>query len=247
VIAMINFRGKGILLDIEGTTSSISFVYDVLFPYARRELRGFLASRWDEKDVALARELTARDAGFDSFEHWRFIKLPQSESPIEFLCGELLGFMDADTKSTGLKAMQGLIWKEGFARGDFRAHVFPDVPPALDTWNRAGMDIRIYSSGSVAAQKVFFAHSECGNLSQYLKGYFDTTSGPKREPQSYSKIASLFRLPAGEVLFLSDIAAELDAAATAGMRTALVARPGNAEVFAPRYPIINDFSEITVF
>jgi enolase-phosphatase E1 len=155
--------------------------------------------------------------------------------------------MDADLKATGLKQLQGLIWHGGFDSGELKAHIYNDVPPALIAWNTAGKDVRIYSSGSVQAQKLFFGHTVAGDLLLLFRGHYDTTIGGKKEAVSYRKIAAEFRLQPAEILFLSDIVAELDAARTAGMQTALVVRPGNATgqtSSGESHPTIQSFAEV---
>jgi enolase-phosphatase E1 len=231
---------RGVLLDVEGTTSSVAFVYEVLFPYARRELADFLRRRWGEPDVTRACERIARDAGAPSLAAW-----VGADDPRERVAAEAIRLMDADVKATGLKELQGLIWQEGYAAGRLRSHVYPDVPPALRRWSEAGLDLRIFSSGSVATQKVFFAHTDAGDLLGLFRGHYDTTTGPKREAESYRRIAADMRMPPSAILFLSDVAAELDAAAVAGMRTTLVVRPGNALVApSPEHPAVTDFEQI---
>jgi enolase-phosphatase E1 len=222
------FSGRGILLDIEGTTSSVSFVYDQMFPYARRELRSYLQTHWGEDALARACEQVAQDAGWRNLSAWcDAAKTDQTRQLVE---SEVLRLMDQDVKATGLKALQGMIWQEGFVGGELKAHVFPDVPPALESWNSAGLDVRIYSSGSIQAQKLFFGHADCGDLLHFFRGHYDTTTGSKKDSASYKTIAEDYGLPARDVLFLSDIPAELDAARTAGMQTGLCVRPGNAPV-----------------
>lgn len=222
---------RGVLLDVEGTTSSVAFVYEVLFPYARRELHDFLRRRWAEPAVARACATVARDAGVEP-------------TPENVEAGAIR-LMDGDVKATGLKELQGLIWQEGYAAGRLTSHVYPDVPPALRRWAHAGLDLRIFSSGSVAAQKVFFAHTEAGDLLNLFRGHYDTTTGPKREAESYRRIAADMQLPPSMILFLSDVGQELDAAAEAGMRTALVVRPGNALVVGGRpCPAVTTFAEV---
>lgn len=236
---MLHFSGRGILLDIEGTTSAVSYVYEVMFPYARSGLDAYLASHWDDAATAAACEQMARDVGCDS--------LSQDE-----MRDEAIRLMEGDVKATGLKQLQGLIWEAGFKSGELRAHVFPDVSPALAAWREAGVDLRIYSSGSVHAQKLFFAHSQCGDLLPYISAHYDTTTGPKREAQSYQRIADDWTLgnqpaQAAEILFLSDVVAELDAAQSAGMQTALVAREGNAPVEPGHaHPAITSFDQIVL-
>jgi enolase-phosphatase E1 len=226
---------RSLLLDIEGTTSSIAFVHDVLFPYARRELRGFLESSVDDPAMKPVWDALMKDAGESIVE-----------SPtVEALERTALRLMDADSKSTGLKELQGQIWKAGYESGELKAHVYDDVPPALQRWKDAGKGIRIYSSGSIAAQKLFFGHTAAGNLLPMLDGFYDTTTGPKREAESYRRIAIEIGTAAGEILFLSDVVAELDAAKSAGMETGLMLRPGNAPTDGDHaHWMFNTFAEI---
>ncbi len=239
------FRGKGILLDIEGTTSALDYVHRTLFPYARQEVEGFLTRHWDREDVAAACEQIARDTGAASLTAW----VPRARVPgrRRAVVAEVYRLMDTDAKVTGLKALQGLIWQEGYADGKLHSHVYPDVPPALERWAGQGIDVRIYSSGSVTAQKVFFAHTEAGDLTRFLRGNYDTTTGPKREADSYRVIVADMKLSAKEILFLSDVVAELDAARSVGMPTGLLLRPGNAPV-APGHghPELRSFETIQV-
>jgi enolase-phosphatase E1 len=226
-----HFSGRGILLDIEGTTSSVSFVYDVMFPYVRKHLTFEVFANWMEPEYIEAFHAIAKDAGHDSLDAWLKTKGLTRENPLraaEVVCKEVTRLMDADAKATGLKQLQGLIWQSGFESGELKAHVYDDVPQALAVWNAAGKDVRIYSSGSVQAQKLFFGHTIAGNLLPHFRGHYDTTTGSKKEADSYRKIAADFKLPPGEILFLSDIVAELDAACAAGLKTALCIRPGNA-------------------
>ena len=223
---MIEFGGRCILLDIEGTTSSVSFVYDVMFPYVRRELDRFLSDQWGEPKTADALNSIARDAGHESSDAW-FGDCDDAQAR-SLVRDEVLRLMDADVKATGLKQLQGLIWKDGFESGELKAHVYEDVPPAIRTWTAANVCVYIYSSGSIAAQKLFFAHTVAGNLLEMLSGHFDTTTGPKKQSESYLTIANAIGLKPAEILFLSDIPAELDAAADAGLPTGLSIRPGNA-------------------
>jgi enolase-phosphatase E1 len=220
---------RGILLDIEGTTSSISFVYDVMFPFVRRELDLFLKDHWGQPDVMGAADTIARDAGHDNLRAMCEQESARDDwQAQEVVRREVTALMDKDAKTTGLKQLQGLIWQAGFESGELLAHVYDDVPPALAAWNAAGKDVRIYSSGSIQAQKLFFGHTLAGNLLGHLRGHYDTTIGPKREAESYRKIAGQFKLPPREILFASDVVAELDAARDAGLATVLVIRPGNA-------------------
>lgn len=233
---------QGVLLDVEGTTSSVHFVYDVMFPYARRQLADYLATQWQTEACQAACEQIAQDAGHDSLAAWT-----SNQDAPALVTQEVLRLMDGDVKATGLKQLQGLVWRSGFESGEMTAHVYPDVPPAFHAWREQSIDLRIYSSGSVTAQQLFFGHTEQGNLLPLLSGHYDTQIGPKREAASYRNIAEDWGLPASEVLFLSDVVAELDAAQQAGMQTGLLLRPGNAEQPAGHaHPQLASFAEIAL-
>jgi enolase-phosphatase E1 len=221
---------RGILLDIEGTTTPISFVYDVLFPYAREHASRYLDG---EAQQALKVEYDADVARGLEPPPWTSGGLPY-----------VYWLMDQDRKSTALKTLQGKIWQEGYRRGELHGEVFPDVPVALQRWNDAGVDVRIYSSGSILAQQLIFSTTQYGDLTRYLKGYFDTTTGPKAEAASYGTIATAFALPASEILFISDVTLELDAATKAGLQVKLAIRAGNLAQPSNVYPTITSFSEI---
>jgi enolase-phosphatase E1 len=242
---VIEHAGRGILLDVEGTTSSVSFVYDVMFPFVRRELDRFLAERWGGADLTSALDRLAQDADAASLVTWC-----SGLSPDECRArvrDEVHRLMDSDAKTTGLKQLQGLIWQAGFESGELKAHVYDDVPSALHAWNEQGRDVRVYSSGSVLAQRLFFGHTTHGNLLDRFSGHYDTTIGPKKESASYSRIAENWGVAPGEILFVSDVVDELDAAHAAGMQTALCLRPGNAPV-APghAHPTIHSLAEIAL-
>ncbi len=242
---MIEFCGRGILLDIEGTTSSISFVYDVMFPFVRRDLPTFLETRWGDSQLAQACEQIARDAGADSWQAW--CRSADAVACRQQLHDEVIRLMDADVKATGLKNLQGLVWEDGFRSGELVAHVYDDVAPALQAWSRRGLDLRVYSSGSVAAQRLFFGHTVQGNLLPLFSTHYDTTTGPKREVASYQRIAAEFGWSTSDLLFVSDVVDELNAARGAGFHTALCQRPGNAVVADPQgHPQIQSFAEIVL-
>lgn len=221
---------RGILLDIEGTTTPITFVYDVLFPFARAHTSEHLG----EEDVrALRREYEDDIKDGTTPPAW-------SDVPVAYVHW----LMDRDRKSTALKNLQGKIWLDGYQRGELHGEVFADVPPALARWREQGIDVRIYSSGSILAQRLLFSSTKAGDLTKLLNGYFDTTTGPKVESQSYSAIAQAFACEAREILFVSDMVRELDAAAAAGMQTALCVRPGNHLQPSGNHRIIPSFEEI---
>lgn len=202
---------RAVVTDIEGTTSSIAFVKEVLFPFARRRLAAFVASRRD--DPAVRRHLDeARALAGDV--------APGDEGTVALL----LRWMDEDRKVTPLKALQGLLWVEGYARGELTGHVHADAAAALRAWHARGLRLYVYSSGSIAAQKLLFGHTAHGDLTPLFSGYFDTTTGPKVEPRSYALITRELDLPPANILFLSDSVAELRAARDAGLRTACLDR-----------------------
>jgi enolase-phosphatase E1 len=239
----------GILLDVEGTTAPINFVYQILFPYARKHVRNFLAAHFSseevQSDIARLREEHAEDKR-------RGLQPPglhvtPEEAHLESVLAYFLWLMDQDRKSTGLKSLQGKIWQDGYRTGALQSQVFPDVPPALAAWHARAIDIRIFSSGSILAQKLLFAHTEAGDLTKFIKGYFDTTSGPKADPQSYQRIATAFECPVSAILFISDVCAELDAARASGMQTGLCVRPGNRpQPGASRHSVIRSFAELNL-
>lgn len=216
---------RGILLDIEGTTSSISFVYDEMFPFVRKNLTEFLMKNWNDEQVQDCLPILAKDMGATAAD-WLPSELTE-QGQQEKVAKVVIELMDGDVKATGLKQLQGLIWKDGFHSGQLVAHLFEDVAPAIKDWNEAGLDVRIYSSGSISAQKLFFGHCIAGNLLEQLNGHYDTTTGPKKEAESYRKIAEDFSLDASEILFVSDVVDELTAASQAGMQAVLSLRPGN--------------------
>ncbi|MFO0913204.1 MAG: acireductone synthase [Pirellulales bacterium] len=237
---MISFGGRCLLLDIEGTTSSVSFVYDKMFPEVRRRLSGFLADGWEDPEVQETCALIARDIGFESSAAWLGTLGPTEAQ--QCVASEVIRQMDQDLKATGLKALQGLIWRDSFERGELRAHLYEDVLPAIRSWVAAGRQVDIYSSGSVAAQRLFFGHTIHGDLLPMLSYHFDTTIGSKRESDSYRRIASQLGWAPAEILFASDVVAELDAARVAGLQTVLCQRPGNAAV-----PLDHQHAQITSF
>lgn len=202
-----------ILTDIEGTTSSISFVKDVLFPYARRELPRFVRERGDEPEVRRWLDAVATEHGAICSD--------------DVIIETLQGWIDEDRKHTALKALQGMLWRDGYRSADFTAHIYPDAARALRRWHDAGHVLAVYSSGSVAAQKLFFGNSDAGDLLPLFSAFFDTEVGGKREAASYARIADALDRAPGDIVFLSDVVAELDAARDAGLGTVLVDRRGD--------------------
>jgi enolase-phosphatase E1 len=230
---------RALLLDIEGTTTPIAFVYRVLFPYARNRVDTFLRRHADRSEVRFL--LDQLRADFQTFPSPGPLVSGDSRD-IESLVTSTVAAMDADRKMTSLKALQGLIWEEGYRSGELHGEVFDDVPGALERWHRAGLDVRIYSSGSVLAQQLLFRTVQAGDLTTYLSGYFDTETGAKTDVASYQKIAAAFERTPGDVLFISDVVAELAAARAAGLMTCLAVRPGN-----PPQPNTADFRVVHDF
>ena len=222
---------RAIVTDIEGTTSSISFVKDVLFPYARERLPAFVVTHADTPEVQHWLHEAAREAQLVSASEQEMIDL-------------LISWIDTDRKSTALKALQGMIWAEGYEGSDFRAHIYEDAARGLNKWAADGIRLYVYSSGSVPAQKLLFKHTESGDLSALFSGYFDTETGAKRDSASYARIAEEIAVPASEILFLSDIGEELDAAQTAGMQTMLVARDPAGCPIDSRHPCVTRLDAI---
>lgn len=218
---------SAILTDIEGTTSAIAFVKETLFPYAERALDGFLDAHAEEAEVAACLREAARLA-----------------NPGEDVRQALRRWMAEDAKIGPLKTLQGLIWRGGFQGGEIEGHLWPDVAPCLRAWARAGLYLAVYSSGSVAAQKLLFGHSTAGDLVPLFGGFFDTAVGGKREAASYAAIAQGLHRPPQEILFLSDIAEELDAAAHAGLSVCQLVRPRDGTVPCPRHPQAPDFPAV---
>lgn len=237
---------QAILLDIEGTTTPIEFVYDVLFPFARRHVREFIEQHYQSADVradldALRAEHRA-DVESDGKPPVWLDGSPDFE--IESATRYVHWLMEQDRKSTALKSLQGKVWENGYRSRLLRGQVYTDVAPAFARWRGQQRAIYIYSSGSVLAQKLLFAHTTGGDLTAHLNGYFDTTTGAKQDAASYQSISSQIAAPASEVLFISDVTAELDAAREAGMRTALCVRPGNRETESPVHQTIHTFDVI---
>jgi enolase-phosphatase E1 len=224
---------KVILLDIEGTTTPIDFVYQVLFPYARTHLQAYLAAHWDEAQTERAQLQTEHANDTQQGLHPPALDSAQPDSVIAYLHW----LMEQDRKSTPLKSLQGKVWEAGYQSGALKSQLFADVPCAFTAWQAEGKRIAIFSSGSVLAQKLLFTYTEHGDLSGFISGWFDTNIGAKREAESYRRIAKELVCEPRAVAFLSDVTAELEAAQEAGMQTFLSLRAGNllqpnAEAFA---------------
>jgi len=222
---------KAIVTDIEGTTSSLSFVKDVLFPYARLHLPDFVRQYSESATVKPLLDAARTIAGV--------------ELDLEQLISQFLQWIDQDQKITPLKSLQGLIWQDGYKQGAFKGHIYEDAAQQLKTWKQQGYALYVYSSGSVHAQKLLFSHTEYGDLTPLFSGYFDTHIGAKQEIAAYQAIATQIQLPADEILFLSDIKAELDAAREAGLNTYWLVREQKIVTDA-EHRQVNDFNAITL-
>jgi len=216
---------RAIITDIEGTTSSLSFVKEVLFPYAREHLADYVAQHKDEETVRQLLDQARAEAGVGLND--------------EQLVQQMLRWIDEDQKLTALKALQGLIWEHGYQSGDFTGHVYQDAAECLRQWHAQGLKLYVYSSGSVYAQKLLFGHSDSGDLTPLFDDYFDTHIGHKREADSYRNIVQQINLPAEACLFLSDIKEELDAATAAGMQTLWLVREGALDTLAKHRQVAN--------
>jgi len=226
---MTTFNGvNAILTDIEGTTTDIDFVHKTLFPYARARMAEFIHNHPDEPAVADAAQA-----------------LGVASDALDAIANGLIGWIDQDKKETALKALQGLIWVQGYEQGDFTGHLYADAHAGLKRWHAAGKQLHIFSSGSVKAQKLLYGYSDFGDLTPLFSGYFDTTTGAKREAVAYERIAEAMGFVAGEILFLSDVVEELDAAAAAGMQTCLLVR-GERPQGAERHTAVDNFDQIQI-
>lgn len=233
-------RFAAYVLDIEGTTTPIDFVTKTLFPFARRELRGFLARSMADPEANRALIKDCELLADDHFGEPNAPTWPDVPSPLGAL-DYLYWLMDHDVKSTGLKSIQGRIWEEGYTSGAIQGEVYADVWPAVQRWKDRGAKVYIYSSGSVLAQKLLFSHLPDGDMTTLLDGYFDTTAGPKRSPESYKAIARKIGLAPDNIAFLSDVTEETLAARDAGMWSFLVQREGEAHLGEPP---IRSFDEL---
>lgn len=221
---------QAILTDIEGTTTSIRFVYDVLFPYARAHLADFVRRNADHQAVARLLDEVRSHCN--------------SELSLDACIEQLDQWMKQDQKVTPLKSLQGLVWDAGYRSGDFKGHVYDDVYYNLTRWVKLGLKNYVYSSGSIKAQKLLFGYSEFGDMTHLFSGYFDTTTGAKQEIRSYQQIADQISLPADNIVFLSDVDQELYAAEQVGMHTAWLVREGDLTP-NPDYPQFRNFDEVS--
>ena len=217
---------RSILLDIEGTTTPIDFVLNVLFPYARSQAERFLERYGSLPDVLEDLDRLRHEHLTDTHQGFNPPNLKDPSQPLSFI--PYIGWLiERDRKSTPLKSLQGKIWAQGYLSGELRSQVFDDVPSALKRWQGQSRTTAIFSSGSVLAQKLLFAHTTAGDLTGFLAAYFDTTCGAKTDPASYERIAMMLERSPSDIVFVSDVVSELDAADAAGLQALLCKRPGN--------------------
>jgi enolase-phosphatase E1 len=237
---------QAVVLDIEGTTTPIGFVYDVLFPFARAHLRDYLREHFDNDNVRDARRLLRDEWSGDMARHEQPPLWPDDgpDLQVDSVAAYAEWQMDRDSKSTGLKLLQGLIWEKGYSAGSLTADLFADVPRALQRWRDSRLDVAIYSSGSELAQRLLFGHTRYGDLTSLVSRFFDTTVGAKLLPDSYRRIAGQLGRAADRTLFVSDVVRELEAARAAGWQAVLSIRPGNAQQPEHNFPMIESFDQI---
>ena len=232
---------QAVLLDIEGTVTPISFVHEVLFPYAREHVSSYLADHFSQQEVQADIQKLREEQSSDAEE----LRQPPIGS-IDTAVVYVNRLIDLDRKSPALKSLQGKIWKAGYEDGSLKSPVYSDVVAAFDRWQVVGIKINIFSSGSVLAQQLLFAHTDAGDLTRYIDQYFDTAVGKKIDPQSYLTIAANLSFDPIEILFVSDVVAELDAAKAAGMQTRLCIRPGNSPQPASQFQSITSFDGLQI-
>jgi enolase-phosphatase E1 len=235
---------RGVLLDIEGTTTPISFVHEVLFSYARAALKDYLTAHWNSPEMVadLARLGDEHVADIQQrLDPPPLVKGTEADE-IASVVAYLKWLIDRDRKSTVLKSLQGKIWRKGYLDRTLKAELFDDVPTALARWRNAGLSINIFSSGSELAQKLLFAHTQAGDFTSFIDNYFDTSIGSKTDVESYRRIAARVRLPAQSIVFISDVVLELDAANESGMQTLLCVRPGNSlNIGGEQFQVVHSF------
>lgn len=237
---------RGVVLDIEGTTTPIAFVSEILFPFARAELRQFLETDLESEEVREVVRLLRAEHADDVARGESPPALHDSprDAAIASTAAYAEWLMDRDRKSPGLKLLQGLVWERGYDAGLIQGEVFADVPPALARWRAEGLDVAIYSSGSVLAQRLIFATTAAGDLTEFIEHFFDTTVGPKRSPDSYRRIAAEMEVQPDELMFASDVVLELEAARAAGLQVVLCVRPGNPPVSTDGWVVVRSLSEL---
>jgi enolase-phosphatase E1 len=242
-------RIESILLDIEGTTTPIDYVYNILFPYARARVDDYLDKHASSEEVRAIIDALSEEHAADMRNALEPPLLSDNspEAKLRAIKAYVYWLMDGDRKSTPLKSLQGMIWESGYQNGEIRSQVFNDVPPNLKRWDDLDKTVCIFSSGSVLAQKLLFAHTTAGDLTKFIQGYFDTRIGSKTETESYRQIARALGITPSAIIFVSDVSAELDAARRADMHTLLCVRPGNhPQPATSTHEVIKSFDAIRI-
>ncbi|KAH8418534.1 hypothetical protein KR009_011735 [Drosophila setifemur] len=240
-------EAKVVLVDIEGTTTSISFVHDVLFPYARKNVEKFLNDSWSDGETKQIVQDLQQVPQFAEYK--ATLSAPSAEANVALIAHFVRHLITKNLKITPMKTLQGLIWAKGYENGELKGHVYEDVPAAFQAWRNAGLRIGVYSSGSVAAQKLIFAHSIEGDLLTHLTAHFDTHVGHKQDKQSYTNISKSLGEEPQQILFLTDIPGEAAAARAAGLQAIILQRPGNAALSVDQknsFEVIPDFTLLSL-
>lgn len=247
-MSWIERQARCVLLDIEGTVSDVRFVYDVMFPYAKREMASYVTNHWSDRAVRDAVMRVATDAKHQNIEDWLGPDWQSENAACQrLLIDHLHDLMSRDSKDTGLKQLQGLVWQKGFQSGEIKSELFPDVLPALKVWKDSGLDLRIFSSGSVLAQKLFFEFTTSGNILHFFRAHYDTTIGSKKEASSYQRIVEDVGINASSMLFVTDVYQEIIAAEQAGLQVVASIRPNNASLPAEFHGAsVTDFSQLHI-
>lgn len=239
---------SAVLLDIEGTTTPVSFVYEVLFPYAQQKVKNYVEQHWNDPELQRDIDMLVEQAAALSHVADEPTPVPDDRSDVEAFQSAVVKYinwqMETDQKNPPLKAIQGRIWRSGYEEGELKAPLFDDVEPALRAWNEGEVPVYIYSSGSVEAQRLLFSHTSAGDLTDRIDGYYDTTTGDKKKADSYAAIAEDIDRAPDEILFLTDNLKEARAADAAGLQVRVSERPGNGALEDNNYKVITSFGQV---
>ena len=238
-----------LLLDIEGTTCPVSFVSDVLFPFAKQELSHYIKQHWDEsphkKPIQAAKKEWLNDRSTESVQIKRQVIKGESEE-MDGLIQYLKHLISIDKKSTALKDLQGKIWEHGYKNGELKSQLFPETSECLREWREQGLTLSVYSSGSIQAQKLLYRHSPAGDLEKFFSHWFDTHTGPKKSTESYTTIAEQLHSSPNKIWFVSDNGAECDSARSAGMHTLFSLRDGNPDRDPRDHTVVQSLRDVSV-
>jgi enolase-phosphatase E1 len=242
-------KQQHLLLDIEGTTCPVSFVSDVLFPFAKQELSHYIKQHWDKsphnKPIQAAKKEWLDDRSTESIQIKQQVIKGEAEE-IDGLIQYLKHLISIDKKSTALKDLQGIIWENGYNNGELKSQLFPETAECLREWREQGLTLSVYSSGSIQAQKLLYRHSPAGDLEKFFSHWFDTHTGPKKSPESYTTIAEQLHSSPNKIWFVSDNGAECDSARSAGMHTLFSLRDGNPDRDPRDHTVVQSLREVSV-